>query len=187
MNDNKEKNDFFNKAFNDYFDKIVRYLLCYCKDIDLAKDIAQDSFVSFWQHIDKVDYGKSPLPLLIKISKNKLLSNFEKKTVKEKYKNYIKKTELELMQSCLTSSIIDIIEENDIEKLVNKSINDMKENIKETFILSRFKNKKNKDIAKEMGISIKTVEYRISVALSIIKKNLRNYIKIAIIIIINLY
>lgn len=183
MSNNRENNRFFNEAFNDYFDKLVRYILCYCKDIDLAKDIVQDTFVSFWQYIDKVDHCKSPLPLLIKIAKNKLLSNVEKEAVRNKYNNYIKKTELDLIHSCLTASIIDTIEENDIEELIDKSINEMKENIKETFILSRFNNKKNKEIAMEMGISIKTVEYRISKALSIIRKNLKNYIKIGIIII----
>ena len=62
----------------------------------------------------------------------------------------------------------------------------MKDSVRETFHLSRFRNMTNEEVARELGISVKTVEYRMSSALRILKKNLRDFIQIVVIILSNL-
>ena len=62
----------------------------------------------------------------------------------------------------------------------------MKEPVRSAFHLSRFCNMTNEEVAKELGISVKTVEYRISSALRILKKNLRDFIPVVVIMLSNL-
>ena len=54
--------------------------------------------------------------------------------------------------------------------MVNLAVSGMPETRKRIFILSRVKGLKNREIAEEMGVSIKTVEYHISKALEELRK-----------------
>lgn len=54
-------------------------------------------------------------------------------------------------------------------------MSEMAPKTKEFFQLSRYRCKKNDEIAGIMGVSVKTVEYRIMSALRILRKNLKDY------------
>ena len=51
---------------------------------------------------------------------------------------------------------------------------------RETFAMSRFGEKTNVQIAEKLGISVKTVEYRISQALKILRFKLKDYLPLLI-------
>lgn len=94
---------FFNEAFSSYFKRVVTYLFCYCKDMETAKNIAQDSFITFWENIDKVDKTHSPLPYLYFISRNKMLNYLQRENVNSKYTGYIQKRNIELYYRAISS------------------------------------------------------------------------------------
>ena len=52
----------------------------------------------------------------------------------------------------------------------------MPQKIKNSFCLNRFGNLKYEEIAKLDGVTVKTVEYRISVALRILRKKFKDYL-----------
>jgi len=57
---------------------------------------------------------------------------------------------------------------------INQIIENLPNQCKRVFLLSRFENKKYSEIATELGISIKAVEAHISKALDILRRNLRS-------------
>ena len=65
---------------------------------------------------------------------------------------------------------------NELTANIRKAIDDLPETYRDTFILSRFGEKTNAQIADRLGISIKTVEYRISQALKILRHSLKDYL-----------
>ena len=65
---------------------------------------------------------------------------------------------------------------NDLTEQIEKAINDLPENYKETFTLSRFGEQTNVQIAAMQGISVKTVEYRITQSLKILRVKLKDYL-----------
>ncbi|MPN35427.1 hypothetical protein SDC9_182925 [bioreactor metagenome] len=44
------------------------------------------------------------------------------------------------------------------------------------FVLSRYENYSNKEIAAELNISVKSIEYHITKALNLFRKNLKDYL-----------
>ncbi|MEF9931826.1 MAG: sigma factor-like helix-turn-helix DNA-binding protein, partial [Bacteroidales bacterium] len=92
--------------------------------------------------------------------------------------NYTQKRDLEITCRALDSSTIDKIHVQEIEKLVSKSVEQMNDKVKETFCLSRFNNLKNEEVAQKLDVSVKTVEYRMAAALRILRKNLKDFIKV---------
>jgi RNA polymerase sigma-70 factor (ECF subfamily) len=70
----------------------------------------------------------------------------------------------------------DFLETEELEKKIITSLQELPESCRKIFILSRFDNKKYREIADEMDISIKTVETQMSKALKILREKLSAYI-----------
>ena len=64
--------------------------------------------------------------------------------------------------SALEACNPDEIFSEEVEKIISATLSTLSEQTRRAFILSRFENKSNKEIAEEMEISIKGVEYHIS-------------------------
>lgn len=178
----EQKECFFKDAFELHFERVVVYICGYCKDWEMARNIAQDTFVTFWENIDKVDSSKTALPYLLFVAKNRTINTIKRDIVREKYSNYTQKREMEVNCRALESSTMDTVHAIEIENLISKSIEQMNEKVRNTFCLSRFKSMNNEEVAKELEVSVKTIEYRMAAALRIIRKNLKDFIQIIIII-----
>lgn len=176
-----QKEFFFKEAFELHFERVVAYIYGYCRDWEMARNIAQDSFVAFWENIEKVDPTKTALPYLFFIAKNRALNIMKRDLVRDKYSNYTQKREMEISYRALESSTMDVVHAGEIEKLISKSVEQMNEKVRETFYLSRFKSMKNEEVARELDVSVKTVEYRMAAALRILRKNLKDFIQVVII------
>ena len=184
--DNIDREAFFKETFDCYFERVVAYVYSFYKDKEIAKNIAQDCFIAFWENIDKVESSKTPLPYLFFIAKNKTLNQIKRDGVEGRFGDYYARREYELRSKALQSNTMERVLEREVEQLVKKSMEQMKEPVRSAFHLSRFCNMTNVEVAKELGISVKTVEYRISSALRILKKNLRDFIPVVVIMLSNL-
>jgi len=67
----------------------------------------------------------------------------------------------------------------DLSVQIQKAIDELPENYRETFALSRFGEQTNVQIAAMQGISVKTVEYRITQSLKILRVKLKDYLLVA--------
>jgi RNA polymerase sigma factor (sigma-70 family) len=69
-----------------------------------------------------------------------------------------------------------LLSEQDIEKIISEVINSLPEKCREIFIKSKIEGKKQKDIAVEMNISLKTVENQMNIAYKKLKSELKDYL-----------
>lgn len=167
--------EFFDTAFNLYYERVVLYIYHYCKDRPVAENIAQDTYISFWENISKVDTGRIPLPYLLFIAKNKTLNYLTREIVKTKHRTHLQIQEMSTASKALECSTMSDMHFIEIESLVRKSLSEMTPKTKEVFQMSRYGCKKNEEIAQIMGVSVKTIEYRIMSALRILRKYLKDY------------
>ena len=65
---------------------------------------------------------------------------------------------------------------NELTEHINKAIRELPDTYRDTFTLSRFGELTNTQIATKLGVSVKTVEYRISQALKILRVRLKDYL-----------
>ena len=89
-----------------------------------------------------------------------------------KYADYYKTQEKYL----LPNDPADYVKEQELSKLINKTVNKLPERCKKIFCLSRFEGLKYREIAEELSISIKTVEANMGIALKHFRKSLSDYI-----------
>ena len=67
---------------------------------------------------------------------------------------------------------------SDIQKIVNNTLKQLPEQTQLIFQLSRIENKSANEIAEELEISVKSVEYHITKSLSLLRKKLKDYLPV---------
>ena len=162
-----------NELFYKYSQPLFYYALKFV-DEEVAKDFVQDVFFKLWE--DKNLIIKSSLnALLFAMIRNKCLQYLEKQKVRNRYEEsviaQIRQDEL-LFYSDENPSLIEL----EMQEQLQKAIDQLPEKCRVVFKLSRFQNKKNKEIAVELGISVKTVEKHITKSLKMIRIELKDYI-----------
>ncbi len=123
--------------------------------------------MSFWTHRNEYDLEKPITPLLLTMARNAWLNA-------AKREDYRKTSELKEDGASLLDRGL---EERELEKVVEKSLASLDEPLREVFILSRYHGLKYSEIASMLGVSIKTVEARLSRALQDLQKLLKDFLQ----------
>ncbi len=168
----------FEEVYSMHLHKVQFYAFNYIHDWDGARSIANEVFTAIWVERGKIDFRRDMLPYLMVVTKNKCLNFLKKQKSEREYINYSggKITESELNYMSLEHPSSTSLYTKEINKIFEESIVMMPEKIKNTFCLSRFGNLKYEEIAKLHGVTVKTVEYRISAALRILRKKFKDYL-----------
>ena len=168
----------FNEIYTSYYKKSFFFAKSYVHDDLAAEDIASDSLIKLWEKLktEKIDYIE---PLLLTILKNKALDYLKheevKRTAFESMADWHQQ-ELSIRISTLESCDPNEIFSDEVESIIRETLKLLPEQTRQIFLLSRFENKSNKEIAEQMGISIKGVEYHISKALKALRITLKDFL-----------
>lgn len=171
----------FEDIYRRHFKKVVYFAFRYLNDQEKAHNIAQDVFLALWGQMEIMDKNGDVLPYLFILTKYRCLNWLRKEKQHEKFKSNTL-TDYDISITALTDESSTSLFQSEIELLVNESLKKMPDKVKETFVLSRFKNLKNKEIATLQNISVKTVEYRISFAFRVLRKILKDYVSILLLV-----
>jgi RNA polymerase sigma-70 factor (ECF subfamily) len=168
----------FEKMFRDFFTPLVWYAMKIVKDQDTAREIVHSVFVTLWEKADSIDFTRPVKPYLYTSVYNRsvnYLRDHKKFTGEEKInpEAFVKDD--------------DSLESQEMEERIYAAIAGLPDKTREIFELSRFENKKYQEIADIHKISIKTVEARMSEALKILRVKLSDYIKILIILMVDIF
>ncbi len=66
--------------------------------------------------------------------------------------------------------------ETELRQALDNAISKLSDRCREVFVLSRFENLKNKEIAEKLGITEKTVENQINKALRVLRTELKDFL-----------
>ena len=91
---------------------------------------------------------------------------------------YLEEWELQLKISTLEACNPERLLSDEIQKLVRKALLSMSQQTRDILIRSRYLSQSNKEIAAQLGISVKSVEYHITKALKILRVILKDYFPI---------
>jgi RNA polymerase sigma-70 factor (ECF subfamily) len=167
----------FEYFFNKYYDSILGFCIQFIYNKPEAKGITQEAFINLWssrQQIEKINGIES---FLYTYAKSKCLNVIRDNKVKERYKSKtLNKKERALDYDILKSMNFDSLALTELEELITKSIDDLPEKSKVVFYKKRYENKKNKEIAQDLNVTVKTVEAYMTTALKILRLKLTEYL-----------
>ncbi len=162
----------YNTIFNQYYALLTSFAFKYLKDLDASKEIAQNTFVKLFEKRDSIEITTSLKSYLYKIVHNSCINYIKSRAIEAKHYSALA-GEVEN-----TSDFNRFIEQTEEEYRIYKAIDQLPGKCKLIFKLSRFEGRKNKDIADELNISVRTVETQISKAIKILKLNLKFIVSI---------
>lgn len=165
----------FEAFYNTYLYNVQFFAYKYTGDRTEAGSIAQDAFTVLWEKRHEIDYTKDVLPFLLTVTKHKCL-NLKKR--EKYYQGFIEHNAYANELSNATSHKLTTsgIQLKELEGILIASMRAMSDKVRETYLLSKVHNLKNREIAVEQSIGLSTVEFRLTCAYKILRKNFDDYL-----------
>jgi RNA polymerase sigma-70 factor, ECF subfamily len=166
----------FELLFNLYYNQLVNFAYTFLKDVDIANEIVQETYIKVWEIKDSLDENLSIKAFLYKCTHNNCINYIKKAQVTHKLtEKYI--TELSYRLKFLgenqPNSFFDDLAEEELELCVQKAIDSLPQQCREIFLMSRFKGLTYLEIANKLSISVNTVKTQLSRALQKIRLGIK--------------
>ncbi len=168
----------FEEIFRNYFIHLHEYACFYTESYQLSEDIVHDVFFKLWESRETINIHTSIKSYLYRSVHNQCIQYLRHQKVTREH-NKIQQAKLEealLLNRLYFETGLKKLFEKEIDELVSETISKLPEKTREIYILSRKKNLTNKDIAGQLSITEKAVEYHITKALASIRLALKDYL-----------
>lgn len=157
--------------FRRYYKPLCNHAIRYVYSKEVAEDLVSDVFCKFWKNESYKNITSSFRYYLFRSVRNTAFTYLRSEfNAVEKSDNFY----LAAATENLNADSICIYEET--LHRVKLLVESMPPQCKKIFLLSRFESKGNKEIAKELNLSLKTIEAHMGKALGIMRKGLKDYI-----------
>lgn len=149
--------------FSSLYSPFVNMVNKIIRDKSAAEDLVQEQFIKIWKNRAKLDASMSIFNYLYVLTKRALFNYLRDKKITEDFEH--------LSNNCVSNMDIEAeVILNEKVNILNSRINKMPKQRKKVFIMSRMEGLSNEEISNILGLSKRTVENHISLAL----KELRN-------------
>lgn len=168
----------FSELYVDHYRRSVLFVKSFVRDDMVSEDIVSEALIALWETIrkDQVDCVEA---LLVKILKNKSLNYLKHLDVRDvvmENMTDIYQRDLDYRISTLEACEPNEIYSNEIVEIVKKTLDTLPMQTRRIFEMSRFEMRSTKDIAQELGLSTKSVEYHLTKTLKLLRVELRSYL-----------
>lgn len=154
-------------AFEQFYKKHLALLLKIAcgkvRDFEAAREIVQEAFITFYEKKDRIE--DNPSLYLKEILKYKILEFYKKRPKAQ----IVHLETAGNMPGKGHDSADHILDEKDAIARLSKSVAVLPTQQRKVFLLSREANKTNREIAEELGISVKAVEAHMTKALKYLR------------------
>ena len=159
----------FKYFFDKYYDDLCNFVHIYLHDQSLSEEIVQDIFVHFWENKERLSINASVKSYLFSASKFKSLNFLRDTRNRTRIAMEIGRDEPTQVSSDCDNLFSD---PGEFKNILDEAFNQLPPKCREIFLLSKQEELSNKEIAERLGISVKTVENQMTIAL----KKLREYL-----------
>lgn len=161
----------FEQVFKTHYKNLYAYAFTILKNEDEAEETVQQVFFKLWDRSDQLSISGPIAAYLYRAVHNESLNFLKHQKVKEGHRlhvAYTMKNNSEQPQGRMISK--------ELESKFRDALNELPEQCRTVFQLSRFEDMKYKEIADKLDISVKTVENHMGKALKLLRIKLVDYL-----------
>ncbi|MBC8052291.1 MAG: RNA polymerase sigma-70 factor [Sphingobacteriaceae bacterium] len=170
----------FEQLFKAHFKALHAYANAMLRDVDAAEEIVQNMFMRFWEKRELLNIQTSVKAYLYKCVHNDCLNLIKHHKIKLKYEDHT--TYLMRQES---NNALNQFELRELEKRLAEAMNELPQQCRTIFQLSRFEELKYREIAEQLNLSVKTVEVQMGKALRIMRLKLADFLPILFLWLLN--
>lgn len=161
----------FELMFKTHYKALHAYANVMLKEDDLAEEIVQGMFLKFWEKRELLNIQTSIKAYLYKCVYHDCLNHLKHEKIKSKHQEFTYHT-MDTHQEPASAKV----ELTELEVNLRKALNELPEQCRTIFQMSRFEELKYREIADQLGLSIKTVENQMGKALRILRLKLADFL-----------
>lgn len=172
----------FKTVYMAYYRKSFLFVKSYVHDELVAEDIVSESLIKLWERMKRKPVEHLQ-PFLFSILKNSALDHLKHETVqREAYKSLNERLNREheirisVLQSCDPNEIFSL----EIQQIIMATLATIPEKSRKIFMMSRFENKTNSEIAEIFNITVKGVDYHIVLTIKKLRVSLKDYLPLCL-------
>ena len=165
----------FEQLFKSHYKALHAYANVMLRDEDTAEEIVQSMFLRFWEKRSLLNIQTSIKAYLYKCVHNDSLNYIKHQTIKTKYQDYAVHSMNDHHEPASSR-----VELNELQSRLQEALKELPEQCRTIFQMSRFEELKYKEIAEQLGISIKTVENQMGKALKILRLKLADFVTVIV-------
>ena len=166
----------FERVYRYYYPRLNYFAQQYLQDAEISKNIVQDVFTELWDRRNTLQNDTNLNAWLFTVTKNKSLKIISHLKSQQNYDTYIKGRQLDVNYNALSDFDTSNFIFEELQTRIESALEKLSPACRKVFEMSRFEDKKNKEIAVELNLSIKTVEAQITKALRSLKTDLKDYL-----------
>ena len=181
----KKENAVFEDIYSRYYNRCILFAKSYVFDRQAAESLAAEAMSIYWERRAAGEDIQMPLPFLFSIIRNKALQYLRHECIKSRAHSEINSSALDELQfriDTLESCDPHVLFTADVKKILDTTLKSLGERTDRVFCLSRFSGMSNMEIAAELGITEKAVEYHITKALKALRISLKDYLPVIVIL-----
>lgn len=161
----------FDSIYTEHYAALHQYAYTILSDRELAEEMVHQVFLKILEKGGQVNVHTSLKAYLYRAVHNECLNYYKHQKVKQAHIEYAAQDVKGAVESPSGA-----IQYKELEKQLHAAINELPEQCRTVFQMSRFEELKYAEIALQLGISIKTVENQISKALKRLRIQLVDYL-----------
>jgi RNA polymerase sigma-70 factor (ECF subfamily) len=170
----------FEKVFKTHFDSLYNYAYTILKNESSAEEVVQQVFFKIWEKRESLPDETMLKAYLYRAVHNESLNAIKRQKVRTGYGMYAVSS-IEVT----TDNAAGKVNMRELQQELQKAMNELPEQCRTIFQMSRFEEMKYKEIADELNISPKTVENQMGKALRILREKLAHFLPLIVYLFFN--
>lgn len=177
----------FEEFYKCYYKRLLNYSLMFVTQTDQAEDIVQESFYTVWNKRKEIDPQQSITGFLFRTVRNSCLNSIKQKKVHDKFVDYSLHADPinELYSIDFNEAGTDDPLQLNLFNEIKQAVNQLPEKRQHVFKLSKLDGLSHKEIALQLGISVKGVERHITMAHESLRNSLK-HLKVIILVLLSI-
>lgn len=157
--------------FKTYYQPLCHYACTFLHDKEDAEEIVQSTFLLVWERRENLAIRTSVKPYLYAMVRNACLNVLKHNKIKQRHAG----EEMALADRS-HDAVMHTISSIELEQRIRLAMDELPEQCRVVFKLSRFEELKYSEIAEQLNISVKTVENHMGKALRMMREQLKDYL-----------
>jgi RNA polymerase sigma-70 factor (ECF subfamily) len=167
----------FEMLFRTHYQPLCNYAYSFLQDRHDAEEVVQSTFLLFWEKRETLAIRATVKPYLYAMVRNACLNAIKHEKIKQRHAD-----EETALAARSDDSVTQTVASNELELKITQAIEELPEQCRMVFKLSRFEELKYAEIATQLNISVKTVENHMGKALRMMREKLKDYLPLLILL-----
>ncbi len=172
----------FEKIFREYFKSLHAYAYTFMKDDEQAEEIVQNVFCRIWEKREQLNPDGSIKAYLYRAVHNESVNYLKHQKTRTAFRVHYNNSEEQTGGEASEKIMV-----AELDGYIQQALNELPQQCRIIFQMSRFENLKYREIADQLNLSVKTVENQMGKALKVLRTKLAEFLPIVLYIIAWLY